>query len=81
MGLLLSREMAVNTAWLTATALAADLRAWLQLLALDRHRLRTGINATSRAKDRPTPAVKQRGRALASAPLKFKDPAKSTSPS
>ncbi|WP_406723470.1 IS1380 family transposase [Streptomyces sp. GD-15H] len=35
MGLLPSREMNVNAAWLTATALAADLRAWLQLLALD----------------------------------------------
>jgi hypothetical protein len=35
MGLLPSREMSVNAAWLTATAIAADLRAWLQLLALD----------------------------------------------
>ncbi|MFC5646834.1 transposase [Kitasatospora cinereorecta] len=35
MGLLPSREMTVNTAWLTATAIASDLRAWLQLLALD----------------------------------------------
>ncbi|WP_043465270.1 IS1380 family transposase [Kitasatospora sp. MBT66] len=35
MGLLPSREMNVNAAWLTATAIAADLRAWLQLLALD----------------------------------------------
>lgn len=35
MGLLPSRKMTVNTAWLTATAIASDLRAWLQLLALD----------------------------------------------
>ncbi|MBB4941789.1 hypothetical protein FHR32_006166 [Streptosporangium album] len=35
MGLLPSRELQVNTAWLMATALACDLRAWLQLLALD----------------------------------------------
>ncbi|MET8125546.1 IS1380 family transposase [Streptomyces sp. NPDC005231] len=35
MGLLPSREMSVNAAWLTATALAADLRCWFQLLALD----------------------------------------------
>lgn len=35
MRLLPSREMPVNAAWLAATALAADLRAWLQLLALD----------------------------------------------
>jgi hypothetical protein len=34
-GLLPSRELAVNAAWLAATALAADLRAWFQLLALD----------------------------------------------
>ncbi|MFD5065573.1 transposase [Streptomyces sp. NPDC058394] len=35
MGLLPSREMRVNAAWLAATTLAADLRTWLQLLALD----------------------------------------------
>jgi hypothetical protein len=35
MRLLPSREMPVNTAWLAATAIACDLRAWLQLLALD----------------------------------------------
>jgi hypothetical protein len=37
MRLLPSREMPVNAAWLTATAtaIACDLRAWLQLLALD----------------------------------------------
>ncbi|MET8538956.1 IS1380 family transposase [Streptomyces sp. NPDC005065] len=35
MGLLPSRELGVNAAWLTATTLAADLRRWLQLLALD----------------------------------------------
>jgi Transposase DDE domain group 1 len=29
-----SREFAINTAWLTATAIAADLTAWLRLLAL-----------------------------------------------
>ncbi|MGW3660748.1 transposase [Streptomyces sp. NPDC005151] len=35
MGLLPSRELSINAAWLTATMLAADLRVWLQLLALD----------------------------------------------
>jgi Transposase DDE domain group 1 len=35
MRLLPSRELPVNTAWLAATAIACDLRAWLQLLALD----------------------------------------------
>jgi hypothetical protein len=35
MGLLPSKVMAINAAWLAATALAADLRAWLCLLALD----------------------------------------------
>ncbi|MFD5065846.1 IS1380 family transposase [Streptomyces sp. NPDC058394] len=35
MSLLPSREMSVNAVWLTATALAADLRAWFQLLTLD----------------------------------------------
>lgn len=35
MGLLPSRELHVNAAWLTATTLAADLRSWFQLLALD----------------------------------------------
>lgn len=34
-GLLPSRELEVNAAWLTATTLAADLRCWFQLLALD----------------------------------------------
>ncbi|GAA3380687.1 hypothetical protein GCM10020367_68970 [Streptomyces sannanensis] len=34
-GLLPSRELNVNAAWLTATTLAADLRCWFQLLALD----------------------------------------------
>jgi hypothetical protein len=34
-GLLPSRELNVNAAWLTATILAADLRCWFQLLALD----------------------------------------------
>ncbi|MFD9286621.1 hypothetical protein ACFWD7_57840 [Streptomyces mirabilis] len=33
-GLLPSRELEVNAAWLTATTLAADLRCWFQLLAL-----------------------------------------------
>jgi hypothetical protein len=33
--LLPSRELNVNAAWLTATTIAADLRVWLQLLALD----------------------------------------------
>ncbi|MFC5672710.1 transposase [Streptomyces incanus] len=33
--LLPSRELEVNAAWLTATTLAADLRCWFQLLALD----------------------------------------------
>ena len=35
MRLLPSRELPVNTAWPTATAIACDLRAWLQLLSLD----------------------------------------------
>jgi hypothetical protein len=35
MGLLPSRELSVNAAWLMATAIATDLRAWLCLLALD----------------------------------------------
>lgn len=30
-----SRLMKINQAWLAVTALACDLRAWLQLLALD----------------------------------------------
>jgi Transposase DDE domain group 1 len=30
-----SREFAINQAWCTAAAIAADLIAWLQLLALD----------------------------------------------
>jgi hypothetical protein len=30
-----SRKLNVNAAWLTATTLAADLRCWFQLLALD----------------------------------------------
>ncbi|WP_371674202.1 transposase [Streptomyces sp. NBC_00289] len=34
-GLLPSRELNVNASWLTATTLAADLRCWFQLLALD----------------------------------------------
>ncbi|MFD8705695.1 transposase [Kitasatospora sp. NPDC059648] len=44
MGLLPSRELIVNTAWLTATAIASDLRTWFQLLALD------GENATATPK-------------------------------
>jgi hypothetical protein len=32
-----SRFMKINQAWLTATALACDLRAWLQLLGCDGH--------------------------------------------
>lgn len=35
LGLLPSQELKVNQAWLTVVALACDLRAWLQLLALD----------------------------------------------
>ena len=35
MRLLPSREIGVNSAWLTATAIARYLTAWLQLLALD----------------------------------------------
>jgi hypothetical protein len=35
LGLLPTRTMRVNSAWLLAVALATDLRAWLQLLALD----------------------------------------------
>ncbi|MEU2718059.1 transposase [Streptomyces sp. NPDC007205] len=35
LGLLPSRTMKVNSAWLLAVALATDLRAWLRLLALD----------------------------------------------
>ncbi len=30
-----SREFAINTVWCTAAAIAADLVAWLQILALD----------------------------------------------
>ena len=35
LGRLPSREFAINTAWCTAVAIAADLIAWLRLLALD----------------------------------------------
>jgi Transposase DDE domain group 1 len=35
LGRLPSREFAINSAWCTAAAIAADLIAWLQLLALD----------------------------------------------
>jgi Transposase DDE domain group 1 len=35
LGRLPSRQFAVNAAWCAAAAIAADLTAWLQLLALD----------------------------------------------
>jgi hypothetical protein len=35
LGRLPSREFAINQAWCTAAAIAADLIAWLQILALD----------------------------------------------
>ncbi|PYC66014.1 hypothetical protein C7C46_31935 [Streptomyces tateyamensis] len=35
LGLFPSQELKVNQAWLLAVALATDLRAWLQLLALE----------------------------------------------
>ncbi len=41
-----SRDFAINTAWLTAVAIAADLAAWLRLLAL------TGPLATAEPKAR-----------------------------
>jgi hypothetical protein len=42
LGRLPSREYAINEAWLAAVAIAADLVAWLRLLALSRRRCGTG---------------------------------------
>jgi Transposase DDE domain group 1 len=49
-----SREFAINQAWCTAAAIAADLIAWLQLLALDGDRPgRTETAALPHAHRRP----------------------------
>ncbi|GAA2790352.1 hypothetical protein GCM10010441_14410 [Kitasatospora paracochleata] len=61
MGLLPSREMTVNTAWPTATAIASDLRAWLQLLALDGEEAKA-TPKTPRHRILHVPALLVRGR-------------------
>jgi hypothetical protein len=52
-----SRWMKINQAWLTVTALACDLRAWLQLLALHDTPLAKAIPKTLRYRFLHVPAV------------------------
>lgn len=56
-----SRWMRINQAWLTVTALACDLRAWLQLLALQDTSLAKAIPKTLRYRFLHVPAVLVRG--------------------
>jgi hypothetical protein len=55
-----SRWMKANQAWLTVTALACDLRAWLQLLACD-DEMATATPKTPRYRFPHVPAVLVRG--------------------
>jgi hypothetical protein len=56
-----SRLMKINQAWLTVTALACDLRNWLQLLALSGTNLAKAIPKTLRYRFLHVPAVLVRG--------------------
>jgi hypothetical protein len=53
--------MKINQAWLTVTALACDLRNWLQLLALSGTNLAKAIPKTLRYRFLHVPAVLVRG--------------------